>query len=51
MKNLREEDTQKIVNLKVVGVGGAGNNAINRMVEDKVKNVEFIAINNRKRNY
>ena len=45
MKNLREEDTQKIVNLKVVGVGGAGNNAINRMVEDKVKNVEFIAIN------
>ena len=42
---LREQETQKIVNLKVVGVGGAGNNAINRMVEDKVKNVEFIAIN------
>ena len=47
MKNYREreEETQRIVNLKVVGVGGAGNNAINRMVEDKVKNVEFIAIN------
>ena len=47
MKNFREreEETQKIANLKVVGVGGAGNNAINRMVEDKVKNVEFIAIN------
>ena len=47
MKNFRgiEEDTQKIVNLKVVGVGGAGNNAINRMVEDRVKDVEFVAIN------
>ena len=36
---------QKNIRLKVVGVGGAGNNAINRMVEDKIKNVEFIAIN------
>ena len=35
----------KIVKLKVIGVGGAGNNAINRMIEDKVKNVEFIAVN------
>ena len=48
MKNFRDlerEETQKIVNLKVVGVGGAGNNAINRMVEDRVRNVEFIAVN------
>lgn len=45
MEKLKETETGKIVNLKVVGVGGAGNNAINRMVEDKVKNVEFIAIN------
>ncbi len=36
---------QKNIRLKVVGVGGAGNNAINRMVEYKIKNVEFIAIN------
>ena len=36
---------QKNIRLKVVGVGGAGNNAINRIVEDKIKNVEFIAIN------
>ncbi len=36
---------QKIVRIKVVGVGGAGGNAINRMVEDKVKYVEFVAIN------
>ena len=45
----REQELQRIVNLKVVGVGGAGNNAINRMVEDKVKNVEFIAINTESR--
>lgn len=31
--------------IKVVGVGGAGTNAVNRMVETGVKGVEFIAIN------
>ncbi len=31
--------------IKVVGVGGGGTNAINRMVEDGVKGVEFVAIN------
>ncbi len=32
-------------NIKVIGVGGAGNNAVNRMIEAGIKNVEFIAIN------
>ncbi|HIW56975.1 MAG TPA: cell division protein FtsZ [Firmicutes bacterium] len=31
--------------IKVVGVGGGGNNAVNRMIEADVKCVEFIAIN------
>lgn len=31
--------------IKVVGVGGAGNNAVNRMIEAGIKNVEFIALN------
>jgi cell division protein FtsZ len=31
--------------IKVIGVGGAGNNAVNRMVEAGIKNVEFIAVN------
>ncbi len=31
--------------LKVVGVGGAGGNAINRMIEDNLMGVEFIAVN------
>lgn len=31
--------------IKVIGVGGAGNNAINRMIESGIKGVEFIALN------
>ncbi len=31
--------------IKVVGVGGGGNNAVNRMISSNVKGVEFIAIN------
>ena len=34
-----------VVNIKVVGVGGAGNNVVNRMVSDGTKGVEFVAIN------
>jgi len=34
-----------IVKIKVVGIGGAGNNAINSMIKQGVKNVEFVAIN------
>ena len=40
-----ENDSQRTVDIKVTGVGGAGGNAVNRMVEDGVKNVDFIAIN------
>ena len=31
--------------IKVIGVGGAGNNAVNRMIESGISNVEFIAVN------
>ena len=31
--------------IKVIGVGGAGNNAVNRMIEAGIRNVEFIAVN------
>ncbi len=34
-----------IVNIKVVGVGGGGNNVVNRMVRTGTKNVDFIAVN------
>lgn len=33
------------VNIKVIGVGGGGNNAVNRMIEDNMSGVEFIAVN------
>ena len=33
--------------MKVVGVGGAGGNALNWMIEAGLKNVDFIAINTR----
>ncbi len=34
-----------MANIKVVGVGGAGNSGVNRMIETGVKGVEFISIN------
>lgn len=32
-------------NIKVIGVGGAGNNAVNRMIEDEAPSIEFVAAN------
>lgn len=34
-----------IANIKVVGVGGGGNNAVNRMIDSGIEGIEFIAIN------
>ena len=33
------------VSIKVVGVGGGGNNAVNRMISTNIRGVEFIAVN------
>jgi cell division protein FtsZ len=33
------------VNIKVIGVGGGGNNAVNRMISTNIRGVEFIAMN------
>ncbi|HHV16056.1 MAG TPA: cell division protein FtsZ [Gelria sp.] len=38
-------ETQQFANIRVIGVGGGGNNAINRMIEAGLKGVEFIAVN------
>lgn len=38
-------DVNSVAQIKVVGVGGAGNNAINRMISAGLKGVEFYAIN------
>ena len=39
------EEMENVVQIKVVGVGGGGGNAVNRMVTAGVRGVEFIAIN------
>ena len=40
-----EADMQELTNIKVIGCGGGGSNAVNRMIVEGLKNVEFIAIN------
>ena len=35
----------EFANIKVIGVGGGGNNAVNRMIDEQIAGVEFIAIN------
>ncbi len=40
-----DENCEYAVNIKVIGVGGGGVNAVNRMISTGVKGVEFIAIN------
>ena len=39
------EDEAYIAAIKVVGVGGGGTNAVNRMIDAGIKGVEFIALN------
>lgn len=40
-----ETGPENVVTIKVVGVGGAGNNVVNRMVKAGTQGVEFIAVN------
>ena len=40
-----EESVVQTARMKVVGVGGGGGNAVNRMIEDQLGGVEFISVN------
>ena len=40
-----EIENEQIAQIKVIGVGGAGNNAVNRMIKAGLKSIDFIAIN------
>ena len=42
---INKDGTENVVTIKVIGIGGAGNNVVNRMVEADTKGVEFIAVN------
>ncbi|SFD59417.1 cell division protein FtsZ [Paenibacillus catalpae] len=38
-------DLEQLAQIKVIGVGGGGSNAVNRMIENGVKGVDFITVN------
>ncbi|TQS75648.1 cell division protein FtsZ [Ornithinibacillus gellani] len=40
-----DTNIDQLATIKVIGVGGGGNNAVNRMIEHGVEGVEFIAVN------
>ena len=42
---MSENFQERVVKIKVIGVGGAGNNVINRMIESGVEGVDFIVVN------
>ena len=45
-KNLEvTPDLSPVANIKVIGVGGGGGNAVNRMIKSSVNGIEFIAVN------
>lgn len=41
----KSADIETFAIIKVVGIGGSGGNAVNRMIEAKVKGIEFISVN------
>ena len=44
-KTARNMSTESYARIKVIGVGGGGSNAVNRMMEEGIQGVEFIAVN------
>ena len=40
-----ENYTDKTVNIKVIGVGGAGNNVVDRMISGGIGGAEFVVVN------
>lgn len=45
MLEIKSNDTESAAKIIVVGVGGAGNNAVNRMVDENITGVDFVGIN------
>src|SRR6201988_3910321 len=39
------EDTRNDAKIKVIGVGGGGNNAVNRMIDSGMEGIEFVVAN------
>ena len=45
MLEIMTNETESAAKIIVIGVGGAGNNAVNRMVDETIGGVEFVGIN------
>ncbi|NLK27732.1 MAG: cell division protein FtsZ, partial [Clostridiales bacterium] len=45
MLEIRTNEAAASAKILVIGVGGAGNNAVNRMIEENILGVEFICVN------
>ena len=45
MLEIKTNDAESAAKIIVLGVGGAGNNAVNRMVEEQIGGVEFVGVN------
>ena len=45
MENGYDDFYTPVCNIKVIGVGGGGNNAVNRMIKAGIKSAEFVAVN------
>ena len=45
MMMLEFDVEQQYADIKVIGIGGGGSNAVNRMIEAGLKGVEFVAVN------
>lgn len=45
MSNMDLDNFEPVAKIVVIGVGGAGNNAVNRMIDDNIENVSFYVLN------
>ena len=45
MLEIKTNDAESAAKIIVVGVGGAGNNAVNRMIDESIDGVDFIGVN------
>jgi len=45
MKSFLENNFEQRAQIRVIGVGGGGNNAVDRMIEDNVEGIDYIAVN------
>ena len=45
MLEIKTNEMDAAAKILVIGVGGAGNNAVNRMIEENIVGVEFIGVN------